>query len=119
MIVEEWSLTLKSLLNHRTDKILQGVEGSEGLSSLARLKSIITIMCTNDSILPFANDNPVWNKVELVAEMLLDIFADPFHFDVAKWVDAGLLVPSSEDIFKDYDLDGEAEANWELEEMLE
>ncbi|KDQ55239.1 hypothetical protein JAAARDRAFT_692916 [Jaapia argillacea MUCL 33604] len=99
MAVEEWSLTLDYLLDCHT------------------LKSIIAVMCMNNSAAPFKDDNPVWMKIELVIEMLLDIFADPLHFDVVKWIGVGTIVPSSEDIFKEYDLDREAET-WMLSEIF-
>ncbi|KDQ54519.1 hypothetical protein JAAARDRAFT_396657 [Jaapia argillacea MUCL 33604] len=111
MIVDEWSSTLDYLLDRRTEKILEAAKGSEEpiCSPLTQLKSIIAVMRMNDSAAPFKDDNLGWMKIEPVAEMLLDIFADPLHFDVAKWIGVGTIVPSSEDIFKEYDLDGGAE----------
>ncbi|TDL28996.1 hypothetical protein BD410DRAFT_797706 [Rickenella mellea] len=74
----------------RFQTVRSGINAS--MDSTVVVKSVIKSSREYDDIAPISEDNAVWTHLQPVVDLLAECSTKPFHFDLNRWVNAGVLV---------------------------
>ncbi|KDQ57854.1 hypothetical protein JAAARDRAFT_194119 [Jaapia argillacea MUCL 33604] len=90
-MVALWVCYFKALVTRR-EATLNVLRESLHLPPIEVVKKLVAVERSKDWVDPIADNDPVWPRLEPIAEMLVEMAWDPLHFDHKKWVEEGVLV---------------------------
>ncbi|KDQ57853.1 hypothetical protein JAAARDRAFT_194118 [Jaapia argillacea MUCL 33604] len=99
-MVALWVRHFKALVTRR-EATLKVLCESLKLPPIEVVKKLVAVERSEDWVEPIADNDPVWPRLEPIAEMLVEMAWDPLHFDHKKWVEESALVQDDGLVFDD------------------